>query len=181
MSLPEIGALETAWTTAFVGLGSNIGDRRRNIERAVALVGDSPAVRWKRLSRLRETEPEGGPEQARYLNAAGEIETTLAATELLDLLLEVEARLGRLRRVRWGPRSIDLDLLTFGGLVVTTPRLTLPHPRLLDRVFVVRPLAEIAPQAVHPLTRRSFACHLRELEVRTRRACACGCRQAMGR
>jgi 2-amino-4-hydroxy-6-hydroxymethyldihydropteridine diphosphokinase len=127
-------------TLAYVGLGSNLGDREALIRRAAEAVG---AVR---LSTIRETEPWGVAEQPPYLNAAAELETTLAPRELLDRMLDVERQLGRERGgPRWGPRTIDLDLLLYGEQVIDEPGLRVPHPYLLERRFVLEPLAELIP------------------------------------
>ena len=127
-------------TLAYVGLGSNLGDRESMITRAADLID---AVR---LSTIRETEPWGYEDQPAFLNAVAEVETELAPRPLLERLLEVEKRLGRERDgLRWGPRTIDLDLLLYGELAVDEPGLTVPHPRLAGRLFVLEPLAELAP------------------------------------
>ena len=127
-------------TLAYVGLGSNLGDREVLIRRAAAAIG---AVR---LSTIRETEPWGLAEQPPYLNAVAELETSLSARGLLDRLLAVERELGRERvGPRWGPRTIDLDLLLYGDQVIDEPGLRVPHPYLLERRFVLEPLAELIP------------------------------------
>jgi len=126
-------------TVAYVGLGSNLGDREGTITRAAGLIGA------RRLSSIVETEPWGVEDQPRFLNAAAELETALQARGLLDLLLDVERRLGRVRDGRWGPRTIDLDLLLFGEETIDEPGLAVPHPFLLERAFVLGPLAELAP------------------------------------
>jgi 2-amino-4-hydroxy-6-hydroxymethyldihydropteridine diphosphokinase len=127
-------------TIAYVGLGSNLGDRRAAILRAAELID---AVR---LSTIRETEPWGYADQPAFLNAVAELDTDLQPRRLLDHLLEVEAELGRERgEIRWGPRTIDLDLLLYGDLAIEEPGLTVPHPRLADRLFVLEPLSELAP------------------------------------
>jgi 2-amino-4-hydroxy-6-hydroxymethyldihydropteridine diphosphokinase len=125
---------------AYVGLGSNLGDRESLIRRAAELIGAT------RLSEVRETEPWGYEPQPRFLNAVAEIETELPPRRLLDHLLDVEARLGRERiGPKWGPRSIDLDLLLYGDETVDEPGLVVPHPRLLEREFVLEPLADLVP------------------------------------
>ena len=127
-------------TLAYVGLGSNLGDREALIRRAAEAIG---AVR---LSTIRETEPWGLEEQPPYLNAVAEVETSLSPRRLLDRLLDVERQLGRERGgPRWGPRTIDLDLLLYGGQVIDEPGLRVPHPYLLERRFVLEPLAELIP------------------------------------
>ena len=132
-------------TRAFVGLGANLGDREATIRHAAALIGA------RRLSTIRETEPWGLEEQPRFLNAAAELETDLGPRALLDRLLEVERALGRTRDgPRWGPRTIDLDLLLYGDQRLDEPGLTVPHPRLHERRFALEPLAELEPALVVP-------------------------------
>jgi 2-amino-4-hydroxy-6-hydroxymethyldihydropteridine diphosphokinase len=157
------------WTSVLLGLGANLGDRRRNLLEAVRLLSEEQGVRWLRLSAIRETAPAGGPPQGPYLNAAGELLTTLEPLALLELLARVEARLGRVRGERWGPRPIDLDLLLYGDLVIELPALIVPHPRLCERAFVLEPLAEIAPARRHPVMGKT----LLELWDASRRAAPC--------
>ena len=128
-------------TRAYVGVGSNLGDREATIRAAVAALPGVVAV-----STLRETEPVGVVEQPAFLNGAVVLETELPPRELLALLLAVERDLGRERRERWGPRSIDLDLLVYGDVSVDEPGLTVPHPRLHERRFALEPLAELDPE-----------------------------------
>jgi 2-amino-4-hydroxy-6-hydroxymethyldihydropteridine diphosphokinase len=130
---------------AYVGLGANLGDREAAIRRAAELVGA------RRLSAIRETEPWGYADQPRFLNAVAELETELSPRALLDRLQEVERQLGRERRgPRYGPRTIDLDLLLYGDERVDEPNLHVPHPRLRERLFVLEPLAELAPERKIP-------------------------------
>ncbi len=132
-------------TTAYVGLGSNLGDRVRLIEDAAMLIGAA------RLSTVIETEPWGYENQPKFLNAVAEVETSLTARQLLDHLLDVERRLGRERvGAQWGPRTIDLDLLLYGEETIDEPGLLVPHPRLTERDFVLRPLAELVPSLKIP-------------------------------
>ncbi len=127
-------------TLAYVGLGSNLGEREDSIRRAAELIGAA------RLSSIIETEPWGYEQQPRFLNAAAEVETRLGARAFLDQLLDVERRLGRERSgPQWGPRTIDLDLLLFGDEEIDEPGLVVPHPHLEERLFVLEPLAELAP------------------------------------
>lgn len=137
---------------AYVGLGANLGDREATIRQAVALVDELDGVMVVGVSSLRETEPWGPVEQPRYLNGAVAVETDLPPRELLDALLGVERRLGRARadEERWGPRTIDLDLLLYGDRVLDQPGLDVPHPRLHERRFALEPLAELAPDALVP-------------------------------
>ena len=132
-------------TIAYVGLGANLGDREATIREAAALIGA------RRLSQIVETEPWGLAEQPPFLNAVAEVDAVLGPEELLAALLDVEQRLGRVRTgPRWGPRTIDLDLLLYGDLELAGPRLTLPHPHLHERLFVLEPLLELAPGLVVP-------------------------------
>ena len=127
-------------TLAYVGLGANLGEREEAIRRAAGLIGA------RRLSTVVETEPWGLADQPPFLNAVAELETELAPRELLGRLLAVERELGRVRDgTRWGPRAIDLDLLVYGDARIDEPGLTVPHPRIAERLFVLEPLAELAP------------------------------------
>jgi 2-amino-4-hydroxy-6-hydroxymethyldihydropteridine diphosphokinase len=132
-------------TTAYVGLGSNLGEREQLIREAAKLIGAA------RLSTIIETEPWGYEDQPRFLNAVAEVETGLEPLSFLTHLLDVERRLGRERvGPRWGPRAIDLDVLLFGDLVLGEPGLVVPHPHLLERRFVLEPLAELVPDLEIP-------------------------------
>ena len=127
-------------TVAYVGIGSNLGDREALLREAADAIGA------RRLSTIVETEPWGYVEQPRFLNAVAELETELEPRKLLELLLAVERRLGRDRSgPRWGPRTIDLDLLLYGRIRLQEPGLEIPHPRLHERLFVLEPLAELDP------------------------------------
>ena len=137
--------------TVYIALGSNLGDRRASIDAAIARLDAVPGVRVTRRSSLYETAPVGGPAgQGSYLNAVVEATSTLGPDDLLARLQVIEADLGRVRTERDGPRTIDLDILLHGDAVLDSPQLTLPHPRLHERLFVLDPLAEIAPGVVHP-------------------------------
>ncbi len=138
---------------AYVGLGANLGDREATLRRAVELLGELPGVEVVAVSSFHDTEPWGYADQPRFLNAACALETGLPPRALLDALLDTERRLGRERVAgapRYGPRTIDLDLLVHGDLVVAEPGLEVPHPRLHERIFALAPLAEIAPGLVVP-------------------------------
>jgi 2-amino-4-hydroxy-6-hydroxymethyldihydropteridine diphosphokinase len=137
---------------AYVGLGANLGEREATIRRALDLLAADPGVEVVAVSALRETDPVGYADQPRFLNGAAALETTLSARELLSLLLAVERELGRdrSREVRFGPRTIDLDLLLYGDEVVAEPGLAVPHPRLAERTFVLEPLDELDPGLVLP-------------------------------
>ncbi len=136
-------------TRAYVGLGANLGDRERTLRAAVDALAAEDGVEVASVSVLRETEPVGVGQQPLYLNGAAELETTLTARRLLDRLLAVEQRFGRIRVPgEQGPRTLDLDLLLYGDEVIDEPGLTVPHPRLHERRFVLEPLAELAPGLV---------------------------------
>jgi 2-amino-4-hydroxy-6-hydroxymethyldihydropteridine diphosphokinase len=133
-------------TTAYVGLGANIGPREVTLLRAVDMLGAADGVDVVAVSQLRETEPVGVVDQPRFLNGAVRVETTLPPRALLDLLLEIERTLARVRDERWGPRTVDLDLLVYGRETVDEPGLRVPHPRLQERAFALEPLAELDPE-----------------------------------
>jgi len=138
-------------TRAYVGLGANLGDREGTLRRAVELLDEVAGIEVVASSELRETEPVGVVDQPAFLNGAVAVETSLSARELLDSLLRVELLLGRARDgERWGPRTVDLDLLVYGDEVVDEPGLHVPHPRLHERRFALEPLAELDPALVVP-------------------------------
>ena len=148
--------------TAYIGLGSNIGRKKETCLQALELL--SRAVMVQRVSSFYCTEPVGYYGQEEFINAVAEIETGLSPEELLAACLAVEDKLGRRRSARWGPRSIDLDILFYGDMVLETPALSIPHPLLHTRGFVLIPLCEIAPQVIHPSLRKSAAQLLSELK-----------------
>jgi 2-amino-4-hydroxy-6-hydroxymethyldihydropteridine diphosphokinase len=138
-------------TSAFIGLGSNLGDREASLRRALAALAAEPDVELVAVSAFRETDPVDYADQPRFLNAAAEVETTLSPRELLERLLAIERSLGRTREgPRFGPRTIDLDLLVHGDEVIDEPGLAVPHARLHQRRFALEPLAELAPGLVVP-------------------------------
>jgi 2-amino-4-hydroxy-6-hydroxymethyldihydropteridine diphosphokinase len=136
---------------AFVGLGSNVGDRGSFVSAAVSRLRATPGIDRVEVSPIYETAPEGGPPQPAYLNAVARVVTTIPPRALLERLQLIEADLGRVRGERNGPRTIDLDLLVHGDAVVREPDLEVPHPRAADRSFVLSPLADLAPDLVHPV------------------------------
>jgi 2-amino-4-hydroxy-6-hydroxymethyldihydropteridine diphosphokinase len=148
---------------AFVGIGANLGDRESQLKSALELLAAEDGIEVVAVSALRETEPVGPVEQPRFLNGAVRLSTELSPLELLERLLAIEQRLGRVRKERFGPRTIDLDLLLYGDEVVEEPGLTVPHPRLHERRFALEPLAELAPGLVIP-GRGSVSTLLSELE-----------------
>ena len=143
---------------AYIGLGTNLGDRELKLLMAVAELGKLPGTRVTALSPFYETEPVGGVPQDNFYNAAARIATSLSPLELLDQLKRIETEVfHRVPSGHWGPRSMDLDLLLYGDLVLSQERLTIPHPRLAERRFVLQPLADIAPSLVHPTLGKSIA------------------------
>jgi 2-amino-4-hydroxy-6-hydroxymethyldihydropteridine diphosphokinase len=134
-----------------LGLGSNLGDSARTLDEALARLGRHPQVELLRQSRYLQTPPVGGPAgQADYLNAAALVRTSMSPHALLIACQEIENELGRRREVRWGPRTIDIDLLLYDDLVLNEPDLTIPHPRMAERQFALEPAAEIAREMQHP-------------------------------
>ena len=141
-------------TTAYLGLGSNLGDREHNLARSLALLSRGVVVEC--LSSIYETEPTGYKEQPLFLNAVCRVSTELSPGGLLGLAKEVEISLGRLHSFPNAPRPIDIDILFYGEEIVGGQELTVPHPRLVERAFVLVPLAEIAPELVHPVNGRTM-------------------------
>ena len=138
-------------TRAYVGLGANLGDRERTLRQAIDALAAEQGIEVAAVSTLRVTEPVGVGDQPRFLNGALELETSLSARDLLDRLLEIEQRFGRVRAAgEHAPRTLDLDLLLFGDDEMDEPGLRVPHPRLHERRFVLEPLAELAPGLVVP-------------------------------
>ena len=147
-----------------MGIGSNLDNRRAAIERAVERMGALPRTHVTARAAIRETAPAGGPPQPDYLNTVVALETALEPAALLEALQRIEDALGRVRAERWGPRPIDLDILLFGDRRVDTPALTVPHPRLFERRFVLEPLAELAPDRIPPGCGRSLRQYLEALD-----------------
>lgn len=153
-------------TQALIGLGANLGERKANLLRAWKLLGETSGVTTLRISRFYETEPvtlSPEIEQPMYLNAVGLLETEMSARELLRILLAIEEKLGRARTERWAARTVDLDLLLFGDLVVQSDELTVPHPRMTERCFVLEPAAEIVPDMLHPISGKTILQSLADL------------------
>jgi len=133
----------------YLGLGSNMGNRQDNLDKAIGFL--SQRLRVGKVSSVYETEPVGNPNQPRFLNLVCQVYTTLAPRELLNLAKGIESKLGRVPSQSNAPRPIDIDILFYGDQVIETPELVIPHPRLVERAFVLVPLAEIAPDLRHPV------------------------------
>lgn len=137
---------------AYIALGANLGYREKNITAALNALETTREVQVVKVSSLYETDPVGGPrEQPKFINAAAHLRTTLSPERLLAVATQIEDLLGRTRDIRWGPRTIDLDILIYDQEIRADPDLTLPHPLLHERRFVLQPLAEIAPDLTHPV------------------------------
>jgi 2-amino-4-hydroxy-6-hydroxymethyldihydropteridine diphosphokinase len=150
----------------FIGLGSNLGERETLIRLALDDLARLPGTQLIRASSLYDTEPVGETDQPNFLNAVAQVETELSARQLLWNLLLIEKRLGRVRTQKWGPRTIDLDLLLYGGQVIDEHDLRVPHPELVRRSFVLVPLVELDPMLVHPVTGNTLVHHLSLLRTR---------------
>lgn len=137
--------------TVFIGVGSNIGDRYKNILAAEKEINCMDSCQVVEISKIYETEPVGYLDQDNFLNCVFKIETSLKPDQLIKFLLEVEKILKRERVVRWGPRTIDLDILLFDDLVIFSEDLVIPHPRMHERMFVLKPLCDLTPYYVHPV------------------------------
>lgn len=152
--------------TAYVGLGSNLGDREAMIRLAIDDLARLPETTLAKASSLYDTEPVGEVDQPNFLNAVAALDTSLPARQLLWNLQLIEKRLGRVRSQKWGPRTIDLDLLLYGSLILEEPDLRVPHPELTRRSFVLVPLVEIEPMLVHPATGETLIHLLSRLNTR---------------
>ena len=137
-------------TIAYIGLGSNMDSPRQHITTAIQSLGEIQSTRIINVSSLYKSKPMGPQNQDDYINAVVQIETEMEPTELLNYLQAIENRHGRVRAEHWGPRTIDLDILMFGNEIIQNDRLTVPHPQITKRSFVIVPLAEIAPDVVIP-------------------------------
>jgi 2-amino-4-hydroxy-6-hydroxymethyldihydropteridine diphosphokinase len=154
-------------TLAYISLGSNLGDRGSILDRAIIALGEHPCVQVHSVSSYHETKPVGGPAgQGLFLNAAASLATTLDPFGLLRVLQDIESEFGRIRTIRWGERTLDLDLLLYGDRVMESPSLALPHPMLAVRRFVLAPLNEVAAEVTEPITNRSIAWLLDNLDRR---------------
>lgn len=148
---------------AYIALGANLGNCRRTITQVIRLLGCSQEISIEDVSRFYRTQAVGGPKQKDYLNGVAHLQTRLKPMELMDRLLQIERQLGRVRRKKWGPRIIDLDLLAYGSACVRRPGLEIPHPRYHLRRFVLVPFCDVAPRYVHPRLKLQNRSLLRKL------------------
>jgi len=144
------------YRTVYLSLGSNVGDREEYIEQAVTLLKETPGIKVVRRSSNFETQPEGKKNQPLFINCAVEITTNLSPQSLLDLMQGFEDTLGRDRSLEWGPRTIDIDILLYGNELISEDKLSIPHPLMHERIFVLEPLQEIAPNVIHPILERTI-------------------------
>ena len=148
----------------YIGFGSNIGDRRAHIQNAIHALSKTEGITLKKISSIYKTDPVGYEAQAQFLNGVAAVQTDLPPLSLLRTLKDIEAVVGRQNRIRWGPREIDLDILIYGDLRLQTEKLVIPHPEMHLRRFVLAPLAEIAPDLVHPVFQETVQTLLDRLE-----------------
>lgn len=153
-----------AWNTAYLSIGSNMGDKEQNLRSAIAMLEEDKETRVEQIASFLVTEPVGEVEQDDFLNSALEIMTLRSPQELLALIGEIETALKRERLIHWGPRTIDLDIILYNEEIVSSKELTIPHKEMAKRMFVLEPMCEIAPYAMHPVLHKSMLTLKEELE-----------------
>lgn len=154
--------IKRGWHEAYIAIGSNMGNRRETIESAIEIINQSMETHVTLTSTIIETEPFGYEKQNRFMNGVFRVSTLLSPADLMTYLLEVEKQFGRKRDVKWGPRTLDLDILFYDEIISDDAHIILPHPRMEERLFVLEPLSEIAPYKVHPILK----CRVLELKNR---------------
>ncbi|GHV74939.1 hypothetical protein AGMMS49940_22410 [Spirochaetia bacterium] len=147
--------IERSWHRVYVGLGSNMGNKKENLERALEKIRADETCRLISCSDFIATKPVGFLDQDDFLNAAAEVRTLKTPGEFLSLIQDIETDLGRVRTIHWGPRTIDVDILFYDSFIMHTETLTIPHPEMQSRLFVLEPLAQIAPDVVHPVLKQT--------------------------
>ncbi|HBC95926.1 MAG TPA: 2-amino-4-hydroxy-6-hydroxymethyldihydropteridine pyrophosphokinase [Clostridium sp.] len=156
--------VDRCWHRAYIAVGSNMGDRRKNIKSAVDILDESAFNKVVKVSKLYNTQPVGYLNQEDFLNGALELKTLLSPEKLMDFLLDVEKKLKRERKIKWGPRTLDLDVILYDDLVTENGKVVIPHPRMHKRLFVLKPLCDIAPFTVHPILKKRIVDLTLELE-----------------
>ena len=156
--------MKKEWHKVYLAVGSNMGDKEKNINDAIDILAKNEEVKINKVSTLIETDPVGYLDQDKFLNGAIEIETIFSPKELMSELLRIEKELKRKRIIKDGPRTIDLDILLYDNLISDDEFVTLPHPRMEERLFVMEPLNEIAPNAIHPMLNKRISTIYKELE-----------------
>ncbi|KHD37230.1 2-amino-4-hydroxy-6-hydroxymethyldihydropteridine pyrophosphokinase [Clostridium acetobutylicum] len=146
--------IERSWHTVYIGLGSNIADKSQNLKDALKIIDDNYLCKVTKTSNFYTTRPVGYLNQDNFLNCAAEVKTLMTPNELMDFFLETEKSLKRERKIHWGPRTIDIDILLYDDLVTYDPHCTIPHPRMAERLFVITPLCDINPYLVHPISNK---------------------------
>jgi dihydroneopterin aldolase/2-amino-4-hydroxy-6-hydroxymethyldihydropteridine diphosphokinase len=157
--------IDRKWHTSYIGVGGNIGDKEKNIKAALDFINNSSHTKITRTSKFYETKPVGYLEQEDFLNCAIEVKTLLSPLELVRFLLSIEKELKRERVIRWGPRTIDLDVLLYDNIISYLEEIILPHPRMQERMFVLEPLSDIAPYVMHPILNKTIIQMKKEIKA----------------
>ena len=155
--------VERFWHTAYIAIGSNLGDKEQNLNNAIDKINALNTTKISRKSNFYETKPVGYADQDNFLNGALEVKTLLTPEKLIRELLKIESELKRERTIKWGPRTIDLDVLLYDNLVTSSEEIIIPHPRMQERMFVLKPLSDIAPYVVHPVLNKRIVTLIEEL------------------
>ena len=147
--------IDRKWHTSYIGIGGNMGDKEKNVKEALKLINNSNHTKITKTSKFYETSPVGYLAQEDFLNCAIEVKTLLNPLELVRFMLSIEKELKRERTVRWGPRTIDLDVLLYDNIISSQEEIIIPHPRMQERMFVLEPLCDIAPYVMHPILNKT--------------------------